>query len=92
MSDGPTWLLLYTYVPDILDRRGPHRAGHLGAINAERDAGRLLLAGGIGDPIGGGALVFQGVDRDHVSNFVARDPYVEAGLVSDWRIEPWNLV
>lgn len=29
-----TWLLLYTYVDDMLERRGPHRDEHLARIRA----------------------------------------------------------
>jgi hypothetical protein len=40
--EDPTVLrvLLYTYVPDILEKRGPHRAGHLAAAKAQEDAGK----------------------------------------------------
>jgi uncharacterized protein YciI len=49
MSDSPsTFLLLYTYGPDILERRGPYREEHLQRIRAEREAGRVSLAGALG--------------------------------------------
>jgi uncharacterized protein YciI len=92
MTESPTYLLLYSYVDDIVDRRGPHRASHLERIRAEKDAGRLIMAGAVGDPPNGGAFVFQGVTREDVDRFAAGDPYVEAGLVTERRIEPWNLV
>ena len=40
--EDPTVLrvLLYTYVPDSLEKRGPHRAGHLAAAKAQEDAGK----------------------------------------------------
>ncbi|HLH65977.1 MAG TPA: YciI family protein [Solirubrobacteraceae bacterium] len=85
-------LLLYTYVDDMLERRGPHREEHLSRIAAERDAGHLVVAGAIGDPPTGAAIGFRGVDRAHVERFVAGDPYVRAGLVREWRVEPWALV
>jgi uncharacterized protein YciI len=51
MSDSPsTFLLLYTYVADMLERRGPYREEHLGRIRAERAAGRVSLAGALGQP------------------------------------------
>jgi uncharacterized protein YciI len=40
----------------------------------------------------GAAIVFRGVEPEHVEQFVATDPYVEAGLVTSWSIRPWNLV
>lgn len=48
------------------------------------------MAGPIGDPPNGGLLVFSA--RDAAEEFVRADPYVEAGLVTEWRIEPWTLV
>ena len=38
----------------------------------------------------GGAITFRGVPREHVEQFAAADPYVEAGLVTSQRIELWN--
>jgi len=85
-------LLLYDYVDDMLERRGPYREAHLARIRAERDAGRIVSAGALGDPPRGGAIVFRGVDRGTIEQFVRGDPYVEAGLVTGWRLEPWKLV
>jgi uncharacterized protein len=85
-------LLLYDYVEDMLERRGPHREAHLEHIRAQRDAGHLLVAGAIGDPVHGGALVFQGLDPAEIEAFVRADPYLEAGLLTGWRIEPYHVV
>ncbi len=85
-------LLLYEYVEDMLERRGPYRDTHLDRIAAEKEAGNVIMAGALGDPPHGGAFVFKGVDPEAIQEFVRNDPYVEAGLVTDWRIEPWKLV
>ena len=85
-------LLLYQYVDDMVDRRAPHREAHLERIRAEQSAGTVTLAGALGNPPTGGAIVFKGVERDHVEQFVAGDPYVQAELVTSWRVEPWGLV
>jgi uncharacterized protein YciI len=85
-------LLIYEYVEDMVDRRGPYRGAHLERIAAEKETGRLLMAGALGDPPNGGAFVFRGVEPDQVEAFVQADPYVQAGLVTAWRIEPWTLV
>jgi uncharacterized protein YciI len=85
-------LLLYEYVEDIVERRGPHREEHLKKIRAGKEAGRIVMAGALGTPPAGGAIVFRGVERGEVEAFVNDDPYVKAGLVRSWRIEPWNLV
>jgi uncharacterized protein YciI len=85
-------ILFYEYVENMAERRGPHREAHLARIFAERDAGRLVMAGALGDPPHGGALVFRDVSPDDIEAFVAADPYVEAGLVTAHRIERWNVV
>ena len=105
-------ILFYEYVKDMLERRGPYREAHLARIGVEREAGRISMAGALGDPqpddVGearegeaggragfrptGAAIVFTGVEPEAVEAFAAADPYVEAGLVTAWRVERWNLV
>jgi uncharacterized protein len=85
-------LLLYDYVPEIADRRAPHREAHLARIAAYREEGRIVMAGALGDPPHGAALVFRGLSREEIEEFVRDDPYVEAELVTKWYIERWNLV
>jgi uncharacterized protein YciI len=43
-------ILFYDYVEDMADRRRPYREAHLARIFAEREAGRLVMAGALGDP------------------------------------------
>ena len=85
-------LLLYDYVEDMGSRRGPYRADHLARIAAEQEAGRVVMAGALGDPPAGAAIVFRGVSPGFVEEFVRADPYVLAGLVTQWRVERWSLV
>jgi PPOX class probable F420-dependent enzyme len=85
-------LLHYDYVPDIVERRGPHRDGHLALIARWQQDGRIVMAGAVGDPPRGGLLVLRVDDPAQVRAFVDEDPYVANGLVSDWRVEPWNVV
>ena len=92
MADDETYLLLYTYVDDMAERRGPHREGHLAGIRAERDAGHITMAGALGAPPTGGAIVWTGVTTEEIERFTAADPYVVNGLVTSQRIERWNLV
>lgn len=86
------WLLTYDYVDDIAARRAPFREAHLGLVRRLHDRGDLLMAGAVGDPIDGALLVFTADDRSVVDEFVAQDPYVEAGLVTAWQVQPWNVV
>jgi uncharacterized protein len=85
-------ILFYEYVEDVLERRAPYREAHLARIRAEREAGRITLAGALGDPPHGAAIVFAGAGRDEIEAFAAEDPYVTAGLVKAHRIERWNVV
>jgi uncharacterized protein len=85
-------ILFYEYVNDMAERRGPHREAHLARIHSERAAGRIAMAGALGNPPTGAAIVFVDVPADEIEEFARTDPYVEAGLVPARRIEPWNLV
>jgi hypothetical protein len=92
MAGEDTYLLLYTYVEDMAERRGPYREAHLERIRAEQNAGHVTLAGALGTPASGGAIVWQGVTVQDIERFTAEDPYVVNGLVTAQRIERWNLV
>lgn len=83
-------LLTYEYVPDILERRTPHREGHLAVIAKFNEAGRILHGGAVGDPVHGGLFVVR--DAADAAAFMAEDPYVAAGLVVSHRVEPWTVV
>jgi uncharacterized protein YciI len=84
------YVLFYEYVADILERRAPHREAHLAEIHAGKDDGRILMAGPLGDPPHGAAIVFA--EREPAEAFAQTDPYVANELVTAWRVEPWTLV
>jgi uncharacterized protein YciI len=85
-------ILFYEYVEDMPERRAPYRGDHLARIEEWRADGRLVLAGAIGSPPHGAALVFDVEDAQEVERFADDDPYVLAGLVTARRIEPIALV
>lgn len=85
-------ILFYDYVDDILERRAPHRAGHLALVGEYKRDGRVVAGGALGDPVTGAAIVFRVDSDDAVREFVASDPYGRAGLITGWRIVPWNVV
>ncbi len=82
-------ILLYDYVDDILDRRGPHREAHLAHVHGDD---RIVMAGPLGDPPHGAAIVFRTDDPDTAEQFAEADPYVKAGLVTARRVELWNVI
>lgn len=92
MATGPHHLLFYDYVPDILERREPHRDAHLDHARRWKEDGRLVMAGALGDPPHGAAFVFAVDDPSVVEEYARDDPYVSAGLVSGRRIEAWKVV
>ncbi len=86
------WLLFYDYVEDILERRGPFGEAHLARAAGAHDAGTLLMAGALTEPLDGAVFVFKAEDRSVVEEFVRSDPYVTEGLVKAWRVRPWTVV
>lgn len=91
METGAYHVLFYDYVPDILERRGPHREAHLARLREWAADGRMVAAGALGDPPAGAAIIFRVEDTQEIERYVEGDPYVAAGLVSSWHIEPWAL-
>lgn len=89
---GPKQALFYDYVEDVLERRTPYREAHLALAREWKQDGRLVAGGALGDPPHGGLLVFDVGDAGEVEAFAAADPYVEHGIVTAWRVEPWNVV
>jgi uncharacterized protein len=85
-------ILFYDYVPDLVERRAPHREGHLDLIRRWHEEGRLAMAGAVGDPPHGGVIVLRIGDPSEAEEFTSADPYVAAGLVERWRVEPWTVV
>jgi uncharacterized protein YciI len=83
-------LLLYDYVDDILERRGPLRPAHLALLGDWAGDGRLLAGGPTGDPPTGAMFIFRA--STDPEEFAAADPYVREGLVTSWRVETWTNV
>ena len=88
----PLQLLHYDYVEDVVERRGPYRGDHLALVARWHDDGRIVIAGAVGDPPHGALFVLRATDPAEAEAFMAEDPYVAAGLVRDWRVEPWSVV
>lgn len=88
------FLLKYDYIPDVLEKRGPFREGHLGLAKQMIGEG-TCLAGGPSGPVGmevpTGAL-FTFTTEEAAKKFVEGDPYVTNGIVTGHSIEEWNVV
>jgi uncharacterized protein YciI len=57
-------VLFYDYVPDLLERRAPHREGHLALIKRWHQEGRIVMAGALGSPPHAGMIVLREEDLD----------------------------
>ncbi len=86
------FILLYELSADYVERRPAHRAEHLALAWAAAGRGELLLAGALADPVDQAMLLFQGDSPEVAEAFARSDPYVKAGLVTSWRVRPWQTV
>jgi uncharacterized protein len=84
------YLLFYDLAPDYLQRRQEFRAHHLTLAWKAHEAGELVLAGALTDPVDEAILLFQAQSPEVVKHFVDSDPYVKNGLVKKWRIREWT--
>ena len=91
LEPGRYVLLLYTYVPDMLEGRVPVRPLHLEHASRAKAEGLLLFGGAVGDPPTGGIIVFRGDALAEAEEFARTDPYNAAGLITDWRAEPYTV-
>jgi uncharacterized protein YciI len=86
------YVLTYDYVPDVLQKRAPHRDAHLALAREWLAAGKIALAGAFDPPTDGALFVFKVDSAAEVEAFVAKDPYVKNGVVTGHRVRPWNVV
>lgn len=86
------YALLYRTVDNYVNLRAPFRAAHLALAEAAQQRGELLLGGAFREPADGALLVFRAESAAVVEQFVAADPYVQNGLVTQWEIRPWTVV
>lgn len=89
---SPCFVLHYNYVPDILEKRPPHREEHLALATAMTTATQMLAAGPytVNDKPTGAYFLFT--SKQAAQEFYDKDPYVPAGLVTDYQIQEWNVV
>jgi uncharacterized protein YciI len=86
------YLLFYTYVSDVLERRPQFRGAHLAHARAAVQRGELQLAGAFANPVDGAALFFSVPSPAVVERFAREDPYVTGGLVTKWVVREWTTV
>ena len=85
--------LRYKYVDGMLDKRAPHRAGHLERVGKAEAEGKIALGGAFNDPCDGALVLFhEHVGEQEINSFAEGDPYVTAGLVTDWSVSEYMAV
>ena len=84
--------LVYDVVENFVERRMPFRPAHLQLLRDAEARGFLRFAGPLGEPPDGALLVCRADGAAEVEAFARLDPYVTEGLVTAWRVRPWNIV
>lgn len=88
------YLLQYSYIPEVLEKRGPYREKHLNLAKGLIAEGKCLSGGPTGTPgveVPTGAM-FIFTEEAAAKAFVEQDPYVANGIVTSHTIEEWNVV
>jgi uncharacterized protein YciI len=86
------FILFYETAPDYMERRGEFRSVHLCLARDFAARGDLVLGGALADPADGAVLVFKGADKSVAERFAQEDPYVQNGLIANWRVREWTTV
>ncbi len=86
------YILFYDIVSDYVARRQPYREQHLALAQAAAERGELVLGGALADPVDGAILIFRGESEQVAKAFAEADPYVQQGLVTQWRVRNWTAV
>lgn len=85
------YLLLYDLAPNYLEKRTAHRSLHFDHVNAALSRGEFVM-GGAFDPADQAALLFKVDDIGIIEEFAKTDPYVKAGVATNWTIKKWTVV
>jgi uncharacterized protein YciI len=86
------YALFYKTVDNYVERRAPHRDEHLAHATAAYERGEIVMAGAFDEPVDSALLVFRGDSPDVATRFAENDPYVKAGLITEWTVRPWVVV
>ena len=86
------YMLIYKTVENYVEKRAPFRAEHLGYSDAAHARGELFMGGALGDPADSAILIFRAESASVVEEFAKNDPYVKAGLITEWSVRPWTVV
>ena len=85
----PHYILKYSYVEDILNKRAPHRAAHISLAQEYKRDGRIIMGGALAD-LTGATVIFR--SKEDIETFIRQDPYFNNGLVTDHQVAEWSVV
>lgn len=88
-------VLEYAYIPDVLEKRGPYRAGHLELAQSLIAQDRCLAGGPFaesGSNSNPAGAYFWFTSEEAAKEFVSKDPYVTNGIVTGHKIYEWSVV
>jgi hypothetical protein len=86
------FLLTYDLTSDYLIKREAFRDAHLNHAMTFVEQGSLCLGGALQSPASKALLVFKAKNSQLAEDFANQDPYVLNGLVTQWRVDEWNIV
>jgi uncharacterized protein YciI len=87
------YLLFYEKSPGFAALQTPLQAAHRDHVMKAAADGILVLAGSLGNPDDGTALLlFEADSIVPAETFATADPYVTGGVVSRWTVRTWDLV
>jgi uncharacterized protein len=85
------YVLVYTAAPDVAERAPGHFPAHQELLTEFHGRGELLMVGTFTDVRRHGSMAIF-TTAEAARAFVARDPFVAHGVVTDHDIREWNEV
>lgn len=83
------FLVLTTFTSQ--EARQAHRAPHRKHLNAQAEAGKLIMAGPFADE-SGGMIIFDADSEDEVREIMAADPFSTENVFATVEIKPVTIV
>ncbi|KAK2076079.1 hypothetical protein QBZ16_001415 [Prototheca wickerhamii] len=86
------YALVYKYVPDMINKRDVARNGHLEHFQALAAKKKLAMGGAFLEPLDQGLLIFRDSTKEEVESYAQEDPYMKAGLITEWSVRKYAKV
>ena len=87
-----TYAVVFTFVPNAMERRKPYREAHLKHFNKLKEAGKIIMAGPWADIYDGELILFRAESQMEVEKIIQEDPYYQANLWPEINIREWNVI